>query len=54
MKTVLIVAGVVALAAAAVLWLCVKALNEVAREEEQQLRQQIEDDRASCGLIEED
>ena len=54
MKTVLIIAGVVALAAASALWLCAKALNEVAKEEEQQLWQQIEDDRISCGLIEED
>jgi hypothetical protein len=54
MKTVLIIAGVVALAAAAVLWVCAKALNEVAKEEEQDLRLQIEDERLTCGLIEEE
>lgn len=54
MKTVLIVAGVLVLAAAAVLWICVKGIGKMDWEEQQQIRQQIEDDRLSCGLIEED
>ncbi len=54
MKIVLILAGVLVLAAAAVLWICVKGIGKMAEEERQQIRQQIEDDRLSCGLIEED
>lgn len=54
MKTVLIIAGVVVLAAVAVLYGCVKGLKQIAKEEEQQIQRQIEDDRLSCGLIEED
>ena len=54
MKTVFIVAGVVVLAAAAVLWVCTRALNQIAREEDLQIRSQIEDDRLTCGLIEEE
>lgn len=54
MKTVLFVAGIIVLAAATVLWACTRALNQIAKEEEQQIRYQIEDDRISCGLIEED
>lgn len=54
MKTVLIIAGIVVLAAAAVLWICVKGIGNMAEEEQQQIRQQIEDDRLTCGLIEED
>lgn len=62
MKTVLIVAGVVVLAAAAVLWVCTRALNQIAREEEQRIRQQMADEPFSCcyddhdisGLFEED
>lgn len=62
MKTVLIVAGVVVLAAAAVLWVCTRALNQIAREEEQQIRPQMADEPFSCcyydhdisGLFEED
>lgn len=62
MKTVLIVAGIVALAAAAVLRICTRALNQIAREEDRQIRQQMADELFSCcyddhdisGLIEED
>ena len=54
MKTVLIIAGIVVLAAAAVLWICVKGIGKMAEEEQRQIRQQIEDDRLTCGLIEED
>jgi hypothetical protein len=53
MKTVLIIAGVAALTAAAVLWTCAKGIGQIAREEDQQIRHQIEDDRLTCGLIEE-
>ena len=54
MKPVLIIAGVVALAAAAVLWACGQGIGKMTQEEEQQIRSQIEDDRLTCGLIEED
>lgn len=51
MKPVLIIAGIVILVAAAVLWICVKGIGKMAEEEQQQIRSQIEDDRLSCDLI---
>lgn len=62
MKSVLILAGIVALAAAAVLCVCIKGIGKMAEEEQQQIRQQMADEPFSCcyedhdvsGLIEED
>lgn len=54
MKTLLILLGIV-LASAFVLIRCAtKVVKICAEEEDQKIRMQIEDDRLSCGLIEED
>lgn len=58
MKTTLTIAavllGLVALVLIGVLRFFVWAVGTAAREEDRQIRQQIEDDRVTCGLIEED
>lgn len=54
MKTFLIFIGIVILAAAALLTLCAWALHKTDAEEQEEIRILMEDDRLSCGLIEED
>ena len=54
MKTFVICIGIVALIGAALLWVCAWAVGEMEKEEQELLRIQLEDDRTTCGLIEED
>lgn len=54
MKTFLICIGIVILAAAGLLAICFRAIHKADAEEQEEIRILMEDDRLSCGLIEED
>lgn len=54
MKILVIYIAIVILCAAALLFLCAWALHKVDAEEQEEIRIILEDDRCSCGLIEDD
>lgn len=55
METVIvIVLGLAALIGAAVVFGCLRGVDKISKEEDARAAMQMEDDRLSCGLIEED
>ena len=54
MKIFAIIIGAVILAAAAVLCACLRGVAAISKEEDRRNTVLMEDDRFSCGLIEED